>query len=115
MANNLLFQKLVHSSFFSQMKRIVTFVSVQNNASGPPHEQGPDPLLVTSGGQDWRAVQTCSHGCLAIQASHSPASTDIWYLPTEARMVVGGMYSTGMLSCYNWIPVQTAPYLARRL
>ena len=41
-------------------------------------------MLVTSSGQDWKAVQTCSLVDLTVQSS---TGDDIWWLATEAHMV----------------------------
>ena len=51
----------------------------------PPN---PDPLLVTSGGQHWRPVQT--------------GSLDLTVQPLSPRVLTSGSHPTGMLSCCIW-------------
>ena len=61
-----------------------------------------DTMLVISGGQDWRPVQTCSLQELpppVVLTSGSYWSTYDWH--------AGGAHPTGMLSCYTFGPVRS--------
>ena len=49
-------------------------------------------LLVTSGGQDWKLVQTCSRG--------DTPSNLCWHL-VAPESCAAGEHSTGMLSCFS--------------
>ena len=51
---------------------------------------------MTSGGQHWRSVQTCS------LEDPPPIGSEIWWLLKHVRLEqVGGTHSTGMLSCFS--------------
>ena len=62
--------------------------------------QDLNSLLVISGNQYWRPIQTCSFEDLKLQAPSShepPPGTDIWWFANEARAMAGGTYSIAFL------------------
>ena len=79
-------------------------LTVHPPPSGPPWfpsghgTWGPFPLLVTSGDHHWSPIQNCSLD-LAVQFP-LPVLTSGGHQRTY-RWQVGGMYSTGILSCKN--------------
>ena len=79
------------------------------------------PLLVTSGGQDWRPVQTCSprppnqYWNLVAKTGDlsnlftwgSPTSAASWWLLKDVRSAqVSGSHPTGILFCFQFFWVQ---------
>ena len=60
---------------------------------------GPQsPLVMTSGSQDWRPVQTCS----LLGPPPPPTGADILWLLKHVRSAqVGSMHPIGKLSCFS--------------
>ena len=58
-----------------------------------PLVQGPSSLLVTSGGQDRRPVQTCS-----LEEPPPPTCVDIWWLMKHVQFRAGGTHPNGKIS-----------------
>ena len=63
------------------------------SAMGPYPGPGPALLPPTSGGLQWRPVQTCSFENPPMVLMSGGQSTYGWQ--------VGGMHPTGMLSCFT--------------
>ena len=65
---------------------------------GPGAPPCTGPLLVTSGSQDWRPVQTCSLEDLTVQGT--PNNADIYWWPATEAHTVGERAVHILVECF---------------